>query len=60
VSGAAILTGILTFFVSLMTIAILMRLLRTMSFLPFVIYRVLLGAGLLAAIYSGMPLGAVN
>jgi undecaprenyl-diphosphatase len=60
VSGAAILTGILTFFVSLMTIAILMRLLRTMSFLPFVIYRVLLGIGLMIAIYSGMPLGAVN
>ncbi len=60
ITGAAILTGVLTFFVALMTIAILMRLLRTMSFLPFVIYRVLLGVGLLAAIYSGIPLGAVN
>jgi hypothetical protein len=30
------------------------------SFLPFAIYRVLLGLVLLGAIYSGMPLGAVN
>ena len=33
---------------------------RTISFLPFVIYRVLLGAILLGLIYSGIPLGAVN
>jgi hypothetical protein len=33
---------------------------RTISFLPFVIYRVILGGALLGLIYSGMPLGAVN
>jgi hypothetical protein len=31
-----------------------------MSFLPFAIYRVLLGGALLGLIYSGIPLGAVN
>jgi len=31
-----------------------------MSLLPFAIYRVGLGVILLALIYSGMPLGAVN
>jgi undecaprenyl pyrophosphate phosphatase UppP len=31
-----------------------------MSFLPFAVYRVILGVVLLALIYSGMPLGAVN
>jgi undecaprenyl-diphosphatase len=59
-SGAVILTGVLTFFVALATIAVLMRMLRSMSFLPFVIYRVALGVILLALIYSGMPLGVVN
>ena len=59
-SGPVILTGVLTFFVALGTISFLMRLLRTMSFLPFVIYRVILGGALLGLIYSGFPLGAVN
>ena len=38
-----ILTGILTFFIALGTITVLMRMVRHMSFLPFVIYRVMLG-----------------
>ena len=59
-TGIMILTGVLTFFVALGTIHFLMRMLRTMSFLPFVIYRVALGAVLLALIYSGFPLGTVN
>ena len=64
-SGEAItfgmlLTAVLTFFVALGTITVLMKLVRHMSFLPFAIYRVLLGVVLLALIYSGMPLGAVN
>ena len=42
------------------TITVLMRLVRFMSFLPFAIYRVALGVILLALIYSGIPLGAVN
>ena len=58
--GAVIITGILTFFVALGTITVLMRMIRTMSFLPFVIYRVFLGAVLLGLIYSGIPLGTVN
>ncbi len=55
-----IICGVLTFFIALGTITILMRMIRTRSFLPFVIYRVALGALLLGLIYSGMPLGAVN
>jgi undecaprenyl-diphosphatase len=56
----AVITGALTFLVALATIAVLMQLVRRMSFLPFVIYRVVLGVVLLALIYSGMPLGTVN
>ena len=55
-----LLTAVLTFFVALGTITVLMRLVRFMSFLPFAIYRVALGVVLLALIYSGIPLGAVN
>jgi len=55
-----VLTMILTFFVALGTITVLMKLVRYMSFLPFAIYRLILGIGLLALIYSGIPLGAVN
>ena len=60
ISFSMVLTGLLTFFVALGTITVLMKLVRHMSFLPFAVYRVLLGVGLLAAIYSGIPLGAVN
>jgi undecaprenyl-diphosphatase len=55
-----ILTMVLTFFVALGTITVLMKLVRHVSFLPFAIYRVGLGVVLLALIYSGIPLGAVN
>jgi undecaprenyl pyrophosphate phosphatase UppP len=37
-----------------------MKLVRHVSFLPFAIYRILLGVLLLGLIYSGIPLGAVN
>jgi undecaprenyl-diphosphatase len=60
ISFATMLAAVLTFFVALGTITVLMRLVRFMSFLPFAIYRVLLGAALLALIYSGVPLVAVN
>ena len=60
ISVEAIFTGVLTFFVALGTITVLMRMVRHVSFLPFAIYRVVLGLVLLAMIYSGMPLGAVN
>jgi undecaprenyl-diphosphatase len=59
-SAPVILTGILTFFIALGTITWLMRAIRTMSFLPFVIYRVMLGGALLGLIYSGFALGMVN
>ena len=55
-----LLTAALTFFVALGTITVLMKMVRHMSFLPFAVYRVCLGIVLLALIYSGMPLGAVN
>lgn len=60
VTGDQLLTAAFTFVVALFTIAVLMKLVRFMSFLPFAIYRVALGIALLAMIYSGMPLGAVN
>jgi undecaprenyl-diphosphatase len=60
ISGPVILTGLLTFFIALGTITLLMRMVRTWSFLPFVIYRLILGCTLLALIYSGIPLGTVN
>lgn len=60
ISFEVILTGILTFFIALGTITLLMRMVRTVSFLPFSIYRVVLGFILLALIYSEIPLGAVN
>ncbi len=59
-TGPVIMTGVLTFFVALGAIAFLMRMLRSMSFLPFVIYRVALGVVLLGLIYLGVPLGNVN
>lgn len=55
-----LLTAVLTFFVALGTITVLMKMVRHISFLPFAVYRVGLGLVLLALIYSGMPLGAVN
>lgn len=60
ITGAVIMTGVLTFFVALLAIAFLMRMLRTVSFLPFVIYRVILGGALLGLIFAGVQLGTVN
>jgi undecaprenyl-diphosphatase len=60
ITGAMILCGILTFFIGLGTIHFLMGYIRNHSFLPFAIYRVILGAALLGLIYSGMTFGAVN
>jgi undecaprenyl-diphosphatase len=60
ITGGVIMTGVLTFFVALLAIAFLMRMLRTMSFLPFVIYRVILGGALLGLIWAGVQLGTVN
>lgn len=48
----AALAALLSFAAALVTIALLMRWLRTASFTPFVIYRLILGAGLLVWIYS--------
>jgi undecaprenyl-diphosphatase len=56
ITGAMILCGVLTFFVGLGTITILMRIIRTNSLLPFVVYRVLLGGALLGLIASGVTL----
>jgi undecaprenyl-diphosphatase len=60
ITGPMILCGVLTFFIGLMTIAFLMRLIRNHSFLPFVIYRVILGGALLGLIYSGFTFGKLN
>ena len=60
ITGGVIMTGVLTFFVALLAIAFLMRMLRTVSFLPFVIYRVILGGALLGLLFAGVQLGTVN
>ncbi len=60
ISFSMVLTMVLTFFVALGTITILMKLVRHMSFLPFAVYRVLLGVVLLGLIYSGVQFGAVD
>ncbi|MDP9136967.1 MAG: undecaprenyl-diphosphate phosphatase [Pseudomonadota bacterium] len=54
ITGDAMLTGLLTFFTALAAIAFLMTVLRRMSLLPFVIYRVVLGGVLLALISAGL------
>lgn len=60
ISGDQLLTAFFTFIVALVTIAVLMRLVKTTSFLPFAIYRIALGVILLAMIYSGYQFGAVQ
>ncbi|MDE2384138.1 MAG: undecaprenyl-diphosphate phosphatase [Alphaproteobacteria bacterium] len=55
-----ILCGVLTFFIGLGTIHFLMGFIRSHSFLPFAIYRVILGSALLGLIYAGVQFGAVN
>lgn len=54
ISTGAMMTGALTFFTALAAIAFLMALVKRMSFLPFVIYRLILGIVLLTMVYSGM------
>jgi undecaprenyl-diphosphatase len=49
----AVVTGGLTFLTALAAIAFLMAIIRRHSFLPFVIYRILLGAVLLGLAYGG-------
>jgi len=60
ISADSLLTAALTFLVALAAIAVLMKMVRHYSLLPFVIYRLLLGAILLALIYAGVPLGAAG
>jgi undecaprenyl-diphosphatase len=60
ITSAMIICGILTFFIGLGTITLLMRIIRTKSFLPFVVYRVILGGALLGLIYSGATFGTLN
>ena len=59
ITGPVIVTGLLTFFVALGTITLLMRMVKYISFLPFVVYRVVLGIVLLGMMYSGIALGPV-
>jgi undecaprenyl-diphosphatase len=54
----AVLCGAITFLVALATIAFLMQMIRRMSLLPFVIYRLILGVVLLALVFAGVPLAA--
>lgn len=60
ISGDQLLTAFFTFIVALATIAVLMKLVKVTSFLPFAIYRVALGIVLLALVYSGYNFGAVH
>lgn len=54
ISADAWLAALLTFFAALAAIAFLMALVKRVSFLPFVIYRLLLGFALLWLVYSGV------
>lgn len=54
ISSDAWLAALLTFFAALAAIAFLMALVKRVSFLPFVIYRLLLGFALLWLVYSGV------
>jgi undecaprenyl-diphosphatase len=54
ISTGALLTGGLTFFTAFAAIAFLMAIIRRFSLTPFVIYRLILGAVLLALIYAGV------
>jgi undecaprenyl-diphosphatase len=60
ISGDQLLTAFFTFLVALATIAVLMKLVRVMSFLPFAIYRWALGIVLLALPFFGFTFGAVQ
>ncbi len=53
ISGDAIITGILTFFTALGAIWFLMAIVRRYSLTIFVVYRLLLGAGLLYLVHIG-------
>ena len=53
ISADAVMTGALTFFTALAAISFLMMLVKRYSLLPFVIYRLVLGAVLLSLVYSG-------
>jgi undecaprenyl-diphosphatase len=60
ITSDMLICAVLTFFIGLGTVAFLMKLIRTQSFLPFVIYRVIFGGALLGLVYSGMAFGTVN
>lgn len=51
--GSAITAGVMTFIVALITISLLMHYVSRIGLAPFAIYRVLLGGGLLIAVYTG-------
>lgn len=51
--GPTIIATVVSFFVGFAVIAFLMRWLKTHSFAPFVVYRVLLGTFILAALITG-------
>lgn len=59
ISVDAILTGALTFLTALAAIAFLMAMVKRMSLLPFVIYRLILGVVLLWLVYGGFFAGGV-
>jgi len=53
ISNDALITGGLTFFTALIAISFLMAMLKRISFLPFVVYRLILGVVLLTMVYTG-------
>ena len=60
ISADQFLTAFFTFLVALATIALLMKLVKVTSFLPFAIYRVALGIILLALPWFGFTYGTVQ
>jgi undecaprenyl-diphosphatase len=51
--GSAITAGLMTFFVAVLTISLLMHYVSRIGLAPFALYRILLGGGLLVAVYTG-------
>jgi undecaprenyl-diphosphatase len=56
ITNIDILSGVVSFFAGLIAVAILMSWLRRSTFTPFVVYRLLLGAVVLALAYGGIEI----
>jgi undecaprenyl-diphosphatase len=56
IDGITVLAGFVSFLTGLLTMAIMMAWLQRRAFMPFALYRVLIGAGILALAYGWVSL----